>query len=164
MRKGDEMKKILKSTQSIICSFMVMCLMCSRAPMQVRAEETSVSASDVQAEEISVSVSDVQAEETSVSASDAQVYQVTENVYYVDAVNGNDENDGHSIGTAWKTLEKVNSHTFEAGERTAVAQGKRHGGKSHQDRQLRRRGKACDQRCRCLKCRLSGKSGILGDR
>lgn len=42
------MKKILKSTQSIICSFMAMCLMCSMAPMQVRAEETSVSASDVQ--------------------------------------------------------------------------------------------------------------------
>lgn len=123
MRKGDEMKKILKSTQSIICSFMVMCLMCSRAPMQVRAEETSVSASDVQAEEISVSVSDVQAEETSVSASDAQVYQVTENVYYVDAVNGNDENDGHSIGTAWKTLEKVNSHTFEAGESILLRSG-----------------------------------------
>lgn len=82
------MKKILKSTQSIICSFMAMCLMCSMAPMQVRAEETSVSASDVQAEEISVSVSDVQAEETSASASDAQVYQVTENVYYVDAVPG----------------------------------------------------------------------------
>lgn len=68
MRKEDEMKKILKSTQSIICSFMAMCLMCSMAPMQVRAEETSVSASDVQAEEISVSVSD------------AQVYQVTKNV------------------------------------------------------------------------------------
>lgn len=37
-------------------------------------------------------------------------------VYYVDAVGGNDSNSGTSTGTAWKTLEKVNSITFLPGD------------------------------------------------
>ena len=51
------------------------------------------------------------------------MYQAAENVYYVDAAKGNDENDGHSIGTAWKTLDKVNSHTFKAGEEILLRAG-----------------------------------------
>lgn len=35
--------------------------------------------------------------------------------YYIDNVNGNDNNDGKSQATAWKTLGKVNSVTFAAG-------------------------------------------------
>lgn len=37
--------------------------------------------------------------------------------YYVDAVNGNDNNSGTSVGAAWKTLEKVNETTFTAGDK-----------------------------------------------
>lgn len=37
-------------------------------------------------------------------------------VYYVDAVNGNDNNSGTSENQAWSTLSKVNSMTFEAGD------------------------------------------------
>ena len=36
--------------------------------------------------------------------------------YYVDSVSGNDSNNGTSISTAWKTLAKVNSITFQAGD------------------------------------------------
>ena len=35
--------------------------------------------------------------------------------YYVDATNGNDDNDGLSQSTAWKTISKVNSSSFEPG-------------------------------------------------
>ena len=38
------------------------------------------------------------------------------NIYYIDSQNGNDKNTGLSEGKAWKTLEKVNSMTFEAGD------------------------------------------------
>ncbi len=38
------------------------------------------------------------------------------NIYYIDSQNGNDKNSGLSEGKAWKTLEKVNSMTFEAGD------------------------------------------------
>ncbi|HHW00552.1 MAG TPA: hypothetical protein GXX36_13465 [Clostridiaceae bacterium] len=37
--------------------------------------------------------------------------------YYVDAVNGNDNNSGTSPNAAWKTLTKVNSTTFQPGDR-----------------------------------------------
>ncbi|MBA4850125.1 right-handed parallel beta-helix repeat-containing protein [Emticicia sp. BO119] len=38
------------------------------------------------------------------------------NVYYINA-NGNDENDGLSIKTAWRSIEKVNLTTFKAGDK-----------------------------------------------
>ncbi len=37
--------------------------------------------------------------------------------YYVDSVNGNDDNDGTSETTAWKSLEKVNATTFKPGDK-----------------------------------------------
>ena len=37
--------------------------------------------------------------------------------YYVDAVIGNDTNDGKSAETAWKTLANVNAQTFQPGDR-----------------------------------------------
>ncbi|CAN7719057.1 right-handed parallel beta-helix repeat-containing protein [Paenibacillus sp. LjRoot56] len=37
--------------------------------------------------------------------------------YYVDAGNGSDSNNGTSTATAWKTLTKVNSTTFQPGDR-----------------------------------------------
>ncbi|MCX5632678.1 MAG: hypothetical protein NTW93_03250 [Phycisphaerae bacterium] len=43
----------------------------------------------------------------------AQLQAVT---YYVDSVNGNDANSGTSQGNAWKTLAKVNTKTFAAGD------------------------------------------------
>jgi len=36
--------------------------------------------------------------------------------YYVDATNGNDDNDGMSSETPWKTISKVNSASFSAGD------------------------------------------------
>ncbi len=41
---------------------------------------------------------------------------VTGTSYYVDATNGNDDNDGKSPETAWKTIEKVNKTAFKAGD------------------------------------------------
>ena len=37
-------------------------------------------------------------------------------IYYIDSENGSDDNSGLSEGKAWKTLDKVNSTTFEAGD------------------------------------------------
>ena len=45
------------------------------------------------------------------------VAQLQAVMYYVDSVDGNDTNNGTSEGTAWKTLTKVNSKTFAAGDR-----------------------------------------------
>jgi hypothetical protein len=36
--------------------------------------------------------------------------------YYVDAVNGRDSNSGTSVSSPWKTIAKVNSFTFKAGD------------------------------------------------
>ena len=36
--------------------------------------------------------------------------------YYVDAINGNDNNTGLSQGLAWKTVKKVNAQKFQAGD------------------------------------------------
>jgi parallel beta-helix repeat protein len=36
--------------------------------------------------------------------------------YYIDSVNGNDANSGTGTGSAWRTLTKVNSTTFQAGD------------------------------------------------
>ena len=43
-----------------------------------------------------------------------QVFAQT--VYYVDATNGNDANDGQSEANAWKTISKVNSQSFSPGD------------------------------------------------
>ena len=39
-----------------------------------------------------------------------------QNVYYVDAINGNDQNDGLSETRAWKTISKVNDSSFNPGD------------------------------------------------
>lgn len=41
--------------------------------------------------------------------------QADSTTYYVDAVNGDDNNSGTSTSSAWKTLDKVNGNTFDAG-------------------------------------------------
>ena len=38
------------------------------------------------------------------------------NIYYVDAKNGKDSNDGLSPRKPWKTIEKVNSAKFNGGD------------------------------------------------
>lgn len=43
--------------------------------------------------------------------------------YYVDADNGDDSNAGTSEDTAWKSIDKVNSVTFEAGDRILLKAG-----------------------------------------
>ena len=37
--------------------------------------------------------------------------------YYVDDINGNDTNSGKSEGSAWKSLDKINSTEFSAGDK-----------------------------------------------
>ncbi len=41
---------------------------------------------------------------------------VTGTSYYVDATNGNDDNDGKTPETAWKTIDRVNKATFKIGD------------------------------------------------
>jgi len=43
--------------------------------------------------------------------------------YYVDSVNGNDNNNGTSTSTAWKTVTKINSKTFLAGDQILFKKG-----------------------------------------
>jgi len=43
--------------------------------------------------------------------------------YCVDATNGNDNNDGLSLGSAWKTIAKVNSQTFRPGDSVLFKRG-----------------------------------------
>ncbi|SFM11673.1 Right handed beta helix region [Gracilibacillus orientalis] len=45
------------------------------------------------------------------------------NVYYVDATNGNDDNDGTTEDAAWKSLDKVNATTFEPGDKILLKAG-----------------------------------------
>jgi len=45
------------------------------------------------------------------------------NIYYVDSVNGIDTNNGTSTSTAWKTLSKVTSTTFVAGDKILLKRG-----------------------------------------
>lgn len=44
-------------------------------------------------------------------------------VYYVDAVNGDDANDGMSVDTPWKSINKVNSRIFKPGEQILFKRG-----------------------------------------
>lgn len=41
---------------------------------------------------------------------------VTERIFYVDSASGDDVNDGQSEANAWKSLDKVNTFTLEAGD------------------------------------------------
>jgi parallel beta-helix repeat protein len=43
--------------------------------------------------------------------------------YYVDSVSGNDSNSGTSSGTPWRTVAKVNSHSFAAGDHVLFKRG-----------------------------------------
>lgn len=43
--------------------------------------------------------------------------------YYVDAISGNDSNDGLAQATAWKTISKVNGSTFAAGDQILFKRG-----------------------------------------
>ena len=42
-------------------------------------------------------------------------FSVSATIYYIDP-NGNDANNGTSTGTPWKTIAKINSSTFSAGD------------------------------------------------
>jgi hypothetical protein len=48
--------------------------------------------------------------------------------FYVDALNGNDENNGLDGEHAWKTLDKVNTHTFKAGDQIFLKRGQEYKG------------------------------------
>ncbi len=50
---------------------------------------------------------------------------VDEQAYYIDAVNGNDQNDGKTPGTAWKSLNKINSTTINAGNKILFRTGQK---------------------------------------
>ncbi|MDQ8736422.1 S-layer homology domain-containing protein [Paenibacillus sp. LHD-38] len=52
-------------------------------------------------------------------------------IYYVDASNGNDASEGTGTGGAWKTLDKVNSKTFEPGDRILFKRGESWSGTLH---------------------------------
>lgn len=43
--------------------------------------------------------------------------------YYVDSVDGNNDNDGLSESTAWKTLSKISAKTFSAGDKILLKKG-----------------------------------------
>lgn len=43
--------------------------------------------------------------------------------YFIDPINGSDENDGGSHETAWKTITHLNEHDFEAGTTFILAPG-----------------------------------------
>ena len=45
------------------------------------------------------------------------------NIYYVDSVNGNDSNSGHSPQSAWASLEKINQMDFQQGDNVLLANG-----------------------------------------
>jgi parallel beta-helix repeat protein len=51
------------------------------------------------------------------------VKAVTANTYYVDAVSGNDNNNGLSTSSAWQTLAKVNKTTFQTGDQVLFRRG-----------------------------------------
>ena len=48
---------------------------------------------------------------------------LNKNVYYVDSVNGNDSNSGHSPQSAWASLEKVNTLKLIPGDKILLATG-----------------------------------------
>lgn len=48
---------------------------------------------------------------------------VASGIYYVDSVSGDDSNNGTSISTPWKTIDKVNDTTFSAGDQIFFKRG-----------------------------------------
>ncbi|HEY6975919.1 MAG TPA: right-handed parallel beta-helix repeat-containing protein, partial [Chitinophagaceae bacterium] len=62
-----------------------------------------------------------------------QFYAVYANAhtYYVDNIHGNDNNDGHSAGKAWKTLDKLNNTLFEQGDKIFLKRGQIFKGSLH---------------------------------
>jgi hypothetical protein len=51
--------------------------------------------------------------------------QPADTSYYVDSQGGNDANNGRSLGTAWKTLDKVNGTAFQPGDNILLKAGSR---------------------------------------
>ncbi|MDQ0108640.1 hypothetical protein J2T02_003779 [Chitinophaga terrae (ex Kim and Jung 2007)] len=47
-----------------------------------------------------------------------------ENIYYVDAITGNDENSGLSSGAAWRTVDRVNRQVLKPGDRVRFRAGR----------------------------------------
>ena len=43
--------------------------------------------------------------------------------YYIDATKGNDNNNGQSSSTAWKTIAKVNASSFNPGDQILFKKG-----------------------------------------
>ncbi len=60
---------------------------------------------------------------TALAAVLPQTVQAAGVTYYVDSAGGNDNNNGTSSSTAWKTLSKVNSKTFSAGDKILLKAG-----------------------------------------
>jgi hypothetical protein len=56
---------------------------------------------------------------------------ISATTYYIDAVDGSDNNSGINPARPWKTLGKVNSMTFAPGDRILFAAGRRWNGKLH---------------------------------
>lgn len=52
-----------------------------------------------------------------------------DSIFYIDATNGNDLNNGHTLVSAWKTLEKINSSTFNPGDKILFKTGETFYGK-----------------------------------
>lgn len=48
--------------------------------------------------------------------------------YYLDAVNGNDDNDGKSPSTAWKTITRLNKQYLRKGDTVLFHAGQTHAG------------------------------------
>jgi peroxiredoxin len=50
-------------------------------------------------------------------------FMYANNIFYVDKISGNDKNDGKTRMTAWKSLDKVNSLTFQPGDHIYLKRG-----------------------------------------
>ena len=61
------------------------------------------------------------AQNSGTSGSDYGDYGGT--IYYVDSVNGNDENNGTSENSAWRTLDKVNQKVYQPGDQILFKSG-----------------------------------------
>ena len=89
------MVRFIKNVRKKISIFIMMCLLVSLIPCEVKAEES-----------LAEIVSEVQG-----------------NTYYVDSFDGDDTNSGTAIASPWKTLEKVNQTTFLPGDRILLKAG-----------------------------------------
>jgi len=57
------------------------------------------------------------------------VSSLTATTFYVDSVGGNDGNDGQAVSRAWKTIGKVNSESYQRGDRILFRRGQTFGGR-----------------------------------